>query len=360
MKNLIYLSSLILLFVSCNSGTNPIGGDYKPKAISKSNDVVVIADKEIWEGEVGDSLRYYFESPYPITPSPEPLFNLRHFTPRELSAEPLRRELRTYCILADIQDTSSETTKMVRGDYGEKKFNNILREDSISTGAGRNKWAQDQLILYIFGKGQQKLTEAIRTRFNKITNKIHQHDAKQIKANTYASGRQLAIIEKIKNHFLVDLDIPGDYKEALYIPEGNKLLWLRKDTRRATANLILQKFNYSNIDQISVSNAIRLTNSFGKFVNSNTLGSKLVVNDTDLPVLENVKEINGNYTLELRGIWEMDNDFMGGPFVCYLIPDSNTKSYYFILSFIYAPGNSKKQILQEQEVVINSFDLLRK
>lgn len=360
MKKLTFLLLAITFFFSCKNGGNPLINDYKPKAISKSNDVVVIADDDIWNGAVGDTLRYYFESAYPITPSPEPLFNLRHFTTRELTAEPLRRELRTYIILANIQDTLSETTQMIRGDYGDKKFKNILRNDSISTGAGRNKWAQDQLVLYLFGKGEQKLMEAIRTRFNSITNKIHEHDATQIKANTYVSGRNLALMEKLKNHFQVGIDIPGDYKEALYIPEGSKLIWLRKDTRRATMNLIVQKLSYSNIEEISISNAIKLTNSFGRNVNSNTLGSKLIVNDTDLPILENVKEINGNYTLEVRGIWEMDNDFMGGPFVSYLIPDSNRKSYFFILSFIYAPGIDKKQFLQEMEIVVNSFNLIEK
>ena len=37
-------------------------------------------------------------------------------------------------------------------------------------------------------------------------------------------------------------------------------------------------------------------------------------NTVDLPVYEYAYQLNGSYTKELRGIWEMENDFMGGPF----------------------------------------------
>lgn len=358
MKSSGMLLILTVVLISCQNVGNPLVTDYKPKAISKSNDIVVIADNEIWKGAVGDTFRYYFESAYPITPSPEPIFNLRFFTPRELTAEPLRRELRTYCVLADLQDTLSETTKMLIGDYGPERLKRVMRSDSVQTGVGKNKWAQDQLVVYIFGQGEEKLMEAIRDNFNSVTNKIHQHDATQIKANTYVSGRNLGLSEKIKNEFLIRLDVPGDYKEAMFIPEGDRMIWLRKDTKRATLNMVIQKFKYEDIAQITSGNAIKKTNEFGMFVNTDTPGSHMVVNDEDLPILENVKEISGNYTLEIRGIWEMKNDFMGGPFIAYLIPHTKSNSYIFIMSFVYAPGMEKKIFLQELETVVNSFDFL--
>jgi len=256
MKKILYLVVLSLILVSCKNVGNPLVTDYKPKAISKSNDIVVVADEEIWEGAVGDTFRYYFESAYPITPNPEPIFNLRFFTPRQLRAEPLRKELRTYCVLADIKDTLSETTKMIEQDYGPVRFNKIMQNDSIHTGVGKDKWAMDQLVVYVYGKGEDDLINAIRNSFNNVTNKVHEHDAAQIKANAYVSGRHLGLTEKIQKTFNVKLDIPGDYKEALYFPEGNSTIWLRKDTRRATLNMVIQKFRYDDISQVSVDNAI--------------------------------------------------------------------------------------------------------
>lgn len=358
MRFTILLVVVTLISFSCQNTGNPLVTDYKPKAISKSNDIVVVADKEDWDGIVGDTFRYYFESAYPITPSPEPVFNLRFFTPNQLKAEPLRKELRTYCIVADLKDTLSETTKMMKMDYGDQRYKRVYLNDSISTGVGKDKWAMDQLVVYLFGRGEEQLIDAIRKNFNNIANKVHEHDAPQIKANTYVSGRHLGLTEKILKHFKVKLDVPGDYKEAMFIPGKSPMIWLRKDTRRAALNMVVQKFRYEDINQISVDNAIELSNQFGQYVDSDTPGSHLIVNTKDLPVLENVKDINGNYTLEVRGIWEMEKDFMGGPFIAYLIPDANNNSYLFILNFVYAPGKEKKLFLQEMETVVNTFDLL--
>jgi len=360
MIRLLFWLSMVLILGSCGNG-NPLNTDYKPKAISKSNDLVVVADKQIWEGEVGDTFRYYFESAYPITPSPEPIFKLRFFTPQELDAEPLRKQLRTYCVLANLADTTSWTTRLIRKDYGEAKFGELLRDDAPQTGVGMNKWAMDQLIIYIYSKSEEELIEAVREHFHPIASKIHEHDATQIKANTYISGRHLGLTEKLSKEFGIKMDIPGDYREALSKKgkeDQHQLLWLRKDTPKATLNLVFQKMKYKDIEQISVGNAIALTNEFGANVQTDNPESKLRVNQTDLPILENVKEINGNYTLEIRGIWEMTQDFMGGPFVSYLIPQEGEGNYIFIHCFVYAPGIEKKQFLQELEVVVNSFDFL--
>jgi len=357
MGRILFWLSIAIIFWSCGNG-NPLNTNYKPKAISKSNDLVVVADKQIWEGEVGDTLRYYFESAYPITPTPEPIFKLRFFTPQELEAEPLRKQLRTYFVLANLKDTTSWTTRLIRKDYGDVKFGELLRAENLQTGIGMDKWALDQLIIYVYGKSEKELIEAIRKHFHPIASRIHEHDATQIKANAYISGRHLGLTEKLKNDFGIKMDVPRDFKEALYEKEGKQLLWLRKDTQKATINMVFQKLKYNNIDQISLRNAIALTNEFGEYVKTDKPESRLIVNQEDLPILENVKQINGNYTLEIRGIWEMTKDFMGGPFVSYLIPQDGAGNYIFITCFVYAPGVEKKQFLQEMEVVVNSFDFL--
>jgi len=63
----------------------------KANAFGKANHVVVIADKDVWEGAVGDTFRFYFSSAFLILPQPEPILDLKHFTPLDLGEISLRQ-----------------------------------------------------------------------------------------------------------------------------------------------------------------------------------------------------------------------------------------------------------------------------
>ena len=124
MYKLIIISLCFFSLASCN---DEVANQFSPKpsALGRLNEIEIISDDDIWDGSTGDSIRYYFGSSYPIMPTPEPIFDMRQFSPRDLAQEPLRRELRTYVVVEDLQDDESETTKMIRQDLGEERFMNL-------------------------------------------------------------------------------------------------------------------------------------------------------------------------------------------------------------------------------------------
>ena len=79
------------------------------------------------------------------------------------------------------------------------------------------------------------------------------------------------------------------------------------------------------------------------------------INDVDLPMMIQATEINGNYTVEARGIWDIVNDFMGGPFLGYLIHNAKTNELIYIDCFIHAPGKKKRNYIQQLEYVVSSL-----
>ncbi len=349
--------AVLFLYSSCfNNGNN---SNIKPKAISKSNDIVVIADKEIWQSEPGDTFRYYFESAYPITPNPEPLFKLRYFTFDQIDAESLRRQLRTYIVLVDLLDKSSKTTKMFLHDLGKERATSMLRSDSFDIVYGHDKWARDQLIIYIAAKGRENLIKAIAQKFNEIADKVHEHDEPQIKIATYFSGHNTDVEANITRILGVKVKIPKDYKKAL-VDEDKKIVWARRDSKKAITNFVVQKLEYKDTSQFSIENAIKIINKFGVFVTTDTEGSKLVVNNKDLPVLKFHRTINGNYAIEYRGIWEMTKDFMGGSFVAYLVKNKNSNDLIFEFGFVYGPGTDKKEYLQQLMIIANTLEFNKK
>lgn len=355
MYKLIIISLCFLTLGSCN---DEVANQFSPKpsALGRLNEIEIISDDEIWDGPTGDSIRYYFGSSYPIMPTPEPIFDMRQFSPRDLTQEPLRKELRTYVVVADLQDDESETTKMIRQDLGEERFMNLKTSKEYSSTIGRDKWARNQLLIYIMGNGKANVHKAIRENFPTIAKKINEHDEAQLTASIYSVRRTNPGLErKVKEMYGIDMAVPGDYRLAVE-DKGQKQLWLRRDDKKgAILNIMMQAEKYGDQSQFDTEEIKNTLNTLSKqYVKTNTFGSIMVINDEDLPVYDYGYEIDGQYTRELRGVWEMTDDFMAGPFVAYAINLKESNFILYIYAFVYGPGISKRNLIQQLDFIVKS------
>lgn len=351
---LVSISLISLSMLACNSEVTSTL-ESKATALGVMNEIVVVADQDLWESAVGDTFKYYFESPYPLMPTPEAMFDIRHFTGEQIQNEVLRRQLRTYTFLADLNDEESIVTKMVRKDMGEEKYMQAKAGNKPGTSIGRDKWARGQVLVYLAGNGHDDLSHLIRSRYPAIAKRINEHDNKQLESTVYAVPVNKGLSEKIKTEFGMDVQIPSNFKIAKE-QESDKLLWLRKDTKKGIMNMVMQRLPYTGEEQFDKEYIKGIKNEFGKsFVSSTTEGSYLRVHDEQLPVLEYTQEINGMYAKELRGVWEMTDDFMAGPFVSYLIHNKTKQELLFIDAFVFAPGEQKRNMIQELEFIVKSM-----
>jgi len=277
MYKLIIISMCLLTLASCN---DEVANQFSPKpsAFGRLNEVEIIADDEIWEGNTGDTIRYYFQSAYPIMPTPEPVFDLRHFSANDLVQEPLRKELRTYVVVADLQDDESATTKMIRKDLGEERFMNLKTSKKYSSTIGKDKWARNQILVYIMGNGKANLHKAIRENFPSIAKKINEHDEEQLMASLYTVKRTNRGLEtKIKDMYGLNMAIPGDFKMAVEDKDQN-LLWMRRDDKGgAILNIMMNSEPYEDQSQFDIESIKNSLNKMTKqYVTSSTAGSIMI------------------------------------------------------------------------------------
>lgn len=356
----IYLILAVLAMVSgaCNSEVKQ-KLDAKGTALGKMNEIVVIADKEIWEGAVGDTFRYYFESAYPIMPQPEPIFDLRHFTVEELNGQPLRKELRTYTVLADLSDMDSPTTRMVKRDLGSEKYNEAMKGGKKFSSVGRDKWARGQLLVYLYAPDRNGLQKAINASFPAIAKRVHQHDEKQLRSTIYVDRVNQGLSQKVKERFNVAFDVPGDFVVATDDVENN-VLWLRKTGEKADQNIVLQKISYTDALQFTKQGVIALRNEFGsRYVTSDEEGDVMIVDEEHLPVYEYSLELDKHYGKEFRGIWEMTKAFSGGPFNTYVILNEKQRELIYIDVFVLAPGTTKRNHMMQLDHIVKTAKVLQ-
>ena len=59
--------------------------------------------------------------------------------------------------------------------------------------------------------------------------------------------------------------------------------------------------------------------------------------------------------LETRGTWEVKGDFMGGPFLNYLIEDKLNERVLLVEGFVFAPSKRKRDNIIEIEAIVKSL-----
>jgi hypothetical protein len=317
----------------------------KAKALGVPNQITVICDEVQWEGQLGDTLTSYLGSVYPVLPRPEALYDIKYFSPFDIRVEKLRRELRTYLICASAESDSSEAYQLVRSHLGEKA--DFSKPRLLQK---KNQWATGQILLYLIAPTDSALVEAFKTYLPSITEQVHNHDMVPLRAKTYLKGKNIKLSQRVDSLFSVKMDVPGDYLQAMV---QDSFIWLRKDFEDIIINLLVQEVPYRSEEQLTQDYIKSLRNKLGKkYVSSDADSSYMVINDVDLPMYTFQRQISGSYTLQSKGIWEMEYDFMGGPFVSYLVVRKDRGTLLFMDGFVLAPGRKKRNLMQEIEVIL--------
>jgi len=323
-----------------------------PTAYGKINEVVVVTDKRIWDGPVGDTIRYYYSAAYPILPTPEPIYDLRFFSVEDLNNEPLRKQLKHYLIVGNLNEPDSPVSQLIRSDIGEEKVQLAKTDKKMNSLVGRDKWAKDQVLIYQYAHSDDELIEAIKNNFPAAAKRLDKDNRKRIEATAFFGDEvNRTLMDEVKNKMDAELRIPRKYFQAV---SDGEVIWMRMETDAVSSNLILHRVPYTDKQQLSKAGIKAIRDSIGrKYVTTSEANTYMRINDIDLPMYVSARTINNNYVLEARGIWEIVNDYMGGSFISYLIYNPDKKDLLFIDAFLHAPGKDKRNFMQQLELIIS-------
>ena len=336
--------------------TTPAPSSLLPNSYGRPNQIFVVADTTLWKSAVGDTFFYYFASPYILLPQPEPIFDIQHLTPEQLAKNPAKKEFKSIIFLADMEDDNSITTQQVSHDVGAVKVEEARIDKGFTTIVGQNKWALNQQLFYIIGFGEEKLIENISKNFPPIARRVNDRDAKMIESNTYQSGSNNELESDLALSFGVQMKIPGSFKKILYNTSTNTV-WLRSDDRNVVANILVHRRPYTNEQQLTYDGIKSIRNEVGKIISSQQPNTYMQINDIDLPLFVEKKTLNGFYTVQARGIWEMVNDFKGGAFISNLLLNQAKNELIFVDGFLFAPGEpEKRDYMQELDLILSSAE----
>jgi len=323
MKRVVILLFVTLLFISCKEENRE---DLLKESSGKINHLSVIIENQLWNGEVGDSIRTIFAAPVDGLPQEEPLFTIKQYAPN----------------LFEGFMTNSRNILVVL-----KKENNDFE-------LVENEFAKPQNVAHITGSSVAEIVSLLEKHAPEIINKFKQTD---IVENQRRISKSLLDDAKIKKNFKASLKLPTAYR---YIIEEDKFFWIRKELPSGNASVLIYEvpLNTFQKDTNTIATIIQMRDSIGQKHIEGTLPNTYMITEAAYsPYLFNIM-LNGKKTYETKGTWELKNDFMAGPFINYAIRDEKNNRYLVIEGFCYNPSLAKRDIMHELESIIKSVKLL--
>jgi hypothetical protein len=320
------LSIFLLLFSivslnSCSEEEVKRNTGLLPGSTGGSLEVMVVMEDSLWKSSIGSVIIEGLASPMPGMPQEERWYKLIHIKPKDFNDLLKRSHLVVYVEIDSVNKAS------ILNDF----------------------WAKPQMVLSYKGKTQKELLELIKQRLEQDQKDLRRFENTHILKRL---SRQKASPSKLLKNSNLRLTIPANLE--LDTDENDiSIYW----SRNMKSDQCLMVYKRPLEDELSLLGGDILTvrdSVCKRFIPGQFEGSYMTTEYRMAPMI-NPHEIDGRFALESRGLWRVEGDFMGGPFLNYTVFDEENQQIITMEGFVFAPELDKRGLLFELESVMNSL-----
>ena len=326
MKKFIIIISVAVLFVACGGRQNEA---LKKKSSSgKTLEVLLVANKGQYYGKTRDLIDSIFRQPQDCLPQPEPRFDVVNIPVSSLHNAQMFRMHRNI-ILCEL-----------KADNPDKVY------------IERDKWASPQVVVGIEAKSEASLRDLLRKYEHRIVEAIYEAEHQRI-INAFYNIRNVELMNRIKEKFGFELTVSEDF---MWASEDDGFAWIRKETKDFSLGVLVNVTPYRNEDQFTPEKIYnRLDTIMRRHVPGPAEGSYMCTERRVEPVTRKVDYEGSDYCIETHGLWRLQGDFMGGPYVNYSMLSPDGKNIIDLVGFVYCPRFNKRDYLMQVEGICNSL-----
>lgn len=323
MKKIFFILAALLAAAGCKTSTALL-----PNVSGKAGEIIVVIDKNDWEGSLGSDVRELLASDCPWLAQKEPLYSL---------------------------------VNVPAGGFGDlfKIHRNIVyfminsQVDSAGVQYRRDVWAAPQCLVQVNARSSEEASSLLASDGKTIVSYIEQAERDRVIRNSIRYEER-SIAEKVREEFGGSPHFPMGYKLKKLTPD---FAWIADEKQYTIQGILIYRYPASGAaDELSLGNIIAKrnevlrTNVPGMFENTwMTTGEYMP------PQLEFFR-YRGRDFAQVRGLWEVENDYMGGPFVSHSFYSPDGESVIVAEAFVYAPKYDKRQYLRQVESILFSWE----
>ncbi len=313
----------IIVVASCADEPSKV----KPRAIGSPGELLVVVEDKYWDTETGAFLKVLLKDEFPALPQEETLFKKTR-----IAYSQFKRHFMTYrnVLLVSIRPTEA----LNRVEYR------------------KNEWAVNQYVAEVIARSPEDIKGLLNQKWPKLKGFFHNGDIASM-ADSYAALYQPEAVSHIQNN----------YPFTMYFPKGFKVKktkgqfsWLDSQRLGSQLGVFVYQCPLDSLGEISAHTLLRFRNNLlRKQVPGENKGS-FMTTEEQFPVSVKHTTFGNRQWTELRGLWKVQGDFMGGPFIDYYCEDKENNQLTMISGYVYAPAKPQKATyMREVEAVLKTI-----
>ena len=325
------MSMALMVLVLSSCGGNGKGGKslFTPVSSGRPYEMLVVIDKGMWERPAGRALYNALDMDIPGLPQPERSFRISNIGPEHFD-----RGMRIFRNIIDVD---------IQPIYTQPKLK-----------YSRDSYSSPQMIMTIQAPDEKSFEEFVDKNKRTIVDFFTKAEM----------NRQIVLLKKEYNDvvatkvgsmFGCDVRVPASLDRY---KEGKDFLWASSDkpTSDVSQNFVIYSYPYTDKDTFTKDYFVHKRDSVLKINIQGSREGQYIQTDARYVDVKDFS-VKGEYAFEARGLWYMENDMMGGPFVSHARVDRPNGRVVVVEGFVYAPQKNKRELMRQMEAALYTLNL---
>lgn len=313
-----------LAICSCDGSGKNGKKTVKGKSQSAPYELLVVADKEWLKGSAGQALLDVVEGPIIGLPQYESQFRCT-----KINRVGFNRRFKVY-------------RNIVIADVGKK-----YKEAEM--GIAFDEYCKPQVIVYLSAPNDKEFIRLIAERHDQLLDILNQQEFTRehgLLKKKYSG----AVKRQAEKQFGVSILVPQDIDD---VKAGKDFFWASSIKQEFKLNICMYSLPLRNL---SLDEFVAVRDSVMKInIPGGKEGQWMETDGRTVSYSVGQMPDGQRNVVQVRGLWDMRGDAMGGPFVAYLLEDVQNDRMLVAEGFVFAPDEKKRPLIRELEAALQTL-----
>ena len=215
----------------------------------------------------------------------------------------------------------------------------------------KDLWAQHQAYVSVGVGTAEELSTVLQNKHDNIIEYFVKSEIERYQ-QLYKEANNQIVEKSIKKQFDINISVPNGYNVNKI---ADDFMWISLESKVHSQGLIIYERPYTDTAQFNKTALLNYRDSIVKVHIPGPSEGSYMTTEYILPIQYKIGTyVNDDYTIELRGKWRVENDFMAGPFTSYTFCNLQKNKLITIEGYVYYPNKEKRNFMRQLQAICRS------